>query len=280
MQQDNGLPLRVPEGRNIVAHHGSGGKTCRPQRLSPGRGDTCCSHIRRWPITSCVLLEHCARSLCRPSGTRQISSARAPTTSVVGYGLSSLRDSWQLIIVPPTGVTCLLPAACGKRCRRGAGVAESWGDPSWRVFIWPGHRKLSECLHSADSRGQVHRAARIELHEMREGDRGVRQYSRPELGFSGRQVPQLQDQDFGDVPGRGIAYRDSVPGLLLCIWADRGRAEVGRFCSAARRTDDHRPSRAHSSRRSEFFRTGRRPALQLLHQVAGWHGAVACEPLV
>ena len=165
----------VPEGRNTVAHHGSGGKMRRPQRASPGRGDTRRSGTRDWPITECATLESYARrSLCRPSGACLRWSSRSPTTSVVRYDLPSLRDSWQRISVPPSAVTCLLAAACGKRCRGGAGVAESWSDPSWRVLIWPGHRKFFECLHPADTRGQVHCAARVELPEMRQGDRAVR----------------------------------------------------------------------------------------------------------
>lgn len=72
------------------------------------------------------------------------------------------------------GVIGLLYIANSNRCRRVRAVAQSMRDPSWRVFIWVTGRQFSERLHSADSRGQIHRYAVVELPEMRESDRALR----------------------------------------------------------------------------------------------------------
>src|SRR6202008_4885011 len=109
---------------------------------------------------------------------------------------------------------------CGGSCPQRGSVAESMRDPSWRLPAWADRRQFSECLHLANSGGQIHCAARVELSQVREADRALRQHSRLELADPRRQVPQLQSQDFDDVPGRGIAHGNSVPFPLSGFWTD------------------------------------------------------------
>src|SRR3981081_1340679 len=77
-------------------------------------------------------------------------------------------------------VACLLQCWLRGRCRCAAGVAESERDPSWRVFVRAGGRKFSERVHFAHTSGQVDCLACVELPQMWQGDRSVRQHSCPE----------------------------------------------------------------------------------------------------
>ena len=79
-------------------------------------------------------------------------------------------------------------------------------------------------------------------------------------------MPQLQDEDFADVPGRGIVDRAFVCGLRFCFRCDRGRSQVGDLLGLAGRADDYGPSRAHSSGRGQFLWSGCGPAIQPFHQ--------------
>ncbi len=139
--------------------------------------------------------------------------------------------------LPP--VTCLLPKRCGKRCRRLKGVAQFQSDPSRRIFIRLDHRKFSERLHPAHSRGQIHCTACIGLPEVRQSHRALRQYPGPKLAHPRRQMPQLQNENFGHVSRGGIPHRDTLPGLLFGFWPHGGRAEVGRLRRAAGGADHH-----------------------------------------
>lgn len=81
-------------------------------------------------------------------------------------------------------------------------MAQSDSDPTKRVFVRLTYWQFPECLHPADSRGEIDRAARIGVYQMRKGHRSVRQYSGRQLARPRRQVPQLQSANFRDVSDR------------------------------------------------------------------------------
>src|SRR5579862_6424600 len=100
-------------------------------------------------------------------------------------------------------------------CRQTACMAKSEGDPSWRVFIRFDHWELSERVPPAHPCGQIHCSTRVRLPKVREDDCALRQHSGAELADPWGEMQKLQNKNFRHVPGRRIADRTAVPGLLF-----------------------------------------------------------------
>jgi hypothetical protein len=84
------LRQKVPKGRQTVAHHGSGGTSCRPGEQAPA-GATQGPTRTKFVVAATRRFSIGIRDVPPLSGL--VPGARdIPTTSVVGYGLPSLRD--------------------------------------------------------------------------------------------------------------------------------------------------------------------------------------------
>ncbi len=71
-----------------------------------------------------------------------------------------------------------------------------------RIFlsIWHRNWKLRECLHHADSGGDLHRFAGFAVPAVWDAYQTIRQCARVFVAATAREVPLLRSADFGDVP--------------------------------------------------------------------------------